>query len=91
METLPSLIGLPQFVIVRGVTLGNLFLSELAAQFAVHLHTGTSGEFFAVLHEKSGLSGMQKSCRRKKKRRITKGVQMVEKTVHRYFPVLLTG
>jgi len=64
-------------MIIRDMTLGDLFLTELPAQFAVHLHAWASGELLLFLL-KNPAQMMQKPCRRQEERRITEGVRMVK-------------
>ena len=65
-------------MIVRSVTLGDLFLTDLPQQFAFHLYVRTSGEPLLFLPENPAQM-MQEPCRREKKRRISEGVRMIEK------------
>lgn len=65
-------------MIVRSVTLGDLFLPNFPPQLAFHLHVRTSGQPLLFLPENSAQM-VQEPCRREKKRRILEGVRMIEK------------
>lgn len=75
-----------EFMIVLGMPLGDLFLTDFSAKLAVRLHGGTAGKSLLFIPENSA-QVMQEPCRRREQKWITERVHMVKKILRINVPL----